>query len=76
MGAVAGYVSRWIVPGAPHEGLLQTVLIGMGGLLLGTGAASFVGFASLGEASFRGIILACAGSAIILWVMRRREAQS
>jgi uncharacterized membrane protein YeaQ/YmgE (transglycosylase-associated protein family) len=65
LGLIAGALGRLIVPGRQRMGIVLTILVGIGGALVG-GA---VGDVILGRPG--GFILAVLCSALIVWVMSR-----
>jgi uncharacterized membrane protein YeaQ/YmgE (transglycosylase-associated protein family) len=74
IGALAGALAKWIMPGRDPGGCLVTVLLGIGGALLAGFIGNAVGWYSQGQAG--GFIAATLGAILILWIyrmiMRRR----
>lgn len=65
-GLIVGALGRLAIPGRDPMGIGLTILVGIGGSLLG----GFVGRALFGSDG-GGFILAVAGAALIVWLMRR-----
>lgn len=68
IGAVAGYIAKWIMPGDAHEpkGLLMTTLLGVVGAFVFTILGSALGL--YGANSAVGLIGAVLGALITLFV--------
>jgi uncharacterized membrane protein YeaQ/YmgE (transglycosylase-associated protein family) len=65
-GLVVGALGRLAIPGPNPMTLGMTILVGIGGALLG----GLVGRALFGEDG-GGLLLAVAGAALIVWLMQR-----
>ena len=65
-GLVVGALGRLAIPGPNPMTLGMTILVGIGGALLG----GLVGRALFGEDG-GGLLLAIAGAALIVWLMQR-----
>jgi uncharacterized membrane protein YeaQ/YmgE (transglycosylase-associated protein family) len=74
IGAVAGALAKWIMPGKDPGGCLVTVALGIAGALLAGFIGNSVGWYSQGQAG--GFIAATLGAIVILFLyrllMRRR----
>jgi uncharacterized membrane protein YeaQ/YmgE (transglycosylase-associated protein family) len=70
IGIIAGYLGRLLMPGKQKMGFLQTMLLGMGGSLVGgiLGSLIFEGDLDLSAAGFIGSII---GVLIVLFIMER-----
>lgn len=70
MGLIAGFIARWIMPGAQPMGWLQTMVLGVVGSFVGgtLGAMIFGGSLDLSAAGLIGSII---GALIVLWAMRQ-----
>ena len=70
-GLVVGALGRLAIPGPNPMSIGKTILVGMGGSLLG---------GLVGQLLFRGggggLILAVLGAALIVWLLERREQRA
>jgi uncharacterized membrane protein YeaQ/YmgE (transglycosylase-associated protein family) len=57
IGIVIGIIARLLMPGRQHIGLLMTVLLGVGGALVGGIVASAIGEGDIFELNFIGTIV-------------------
>lgn len=57
IGIVIGIIARLILPGRQHIGVLMTVLLGIGGALVGGIVASAIGEGDIFELNFIGTIV-------------------
>lgn len=64
-GLIVGAVARLIIPGRQAMGIAVTIVVGIGGSLLG----GWVGQVLFGRPG--GFILAVAASALIVWLLKR-----
>jgi uncharacterized membrane protein YeaQ/YmgE (transglycosylase-associated protein family) len=70
VGLVAGGLARFIMPGRTPMGCLLTVLIGIGGALLGGFIGAQLGFGDFTGFNIRSMFLAVLGSILLLAVYR------
>ena len=69
VGLLAGLVAKAIVPGSAPGGIIMTVLLGIGGALLGGFLAVTLGFGPDAQTfDLRTILIAIAGAVLILVV--------
>ena len=68
IGAVAGVLGKWIMPGKDPGGFIVTILLGIAGALLAGFIGQAVGFYSAGEGE--GWIGATVGAIILLAIYR------
>jgi uncharacterized membrane protein YeaQ/YmgE (transglycosylase-associated protein family) len=75
VGLLAGLTARFALPG-PDGGCALTVLIGLGGALLGGLLATYLGFGGLSGFDWRSLIIAALGAILLLMLLRvlRRPA--
>lgn len=70
MGLIAGFIARWIMPGAQPMGWLQTMVLGVIGSFVGGTLAAMI-FAQSLDLSAAGLIGSIIGALIVLWAMRQ-----
>ena len=70
-GLVVGALGRFAIPGPNPMSIGVTILVGIGGALLG----GVVGRLLFGE-NGGGMLLAVAGAALIVWLMERSRARA
>lgn len=68
IGAVAGILGKWIMPGKDPGGFIVTILLGIAGALLAGFIGQAVGFYSAGEGA--GWIGATVGAIVLLAIYR------
>jgi uncharacterized membrane protein YeaQ/YmgE (transglycosylase-associated protein family) len=68
IGAVAGILGKWIMPGKDPGGFIVTILLGIAGALLAGFLGQAVGFYSAGEGA--GWIGATVGAIVLLAIYR------
>lgn len=72
LGLIAGSLAKWILPGRDPAGCVFTILLGIGGSLLGGLIGSFVGWGAVtqGELDLRSIGIATVGAIVVLVIGR------
>jgi len=71
MGLIAGALGKWIMPGDDPGGIIVTILLGIGGALLGGWIGSLLGIGTVNSFSLGSILLAVAGALLILFLYRK-----
>ena len=71
MGLIAGALGKWIMPGKDPGGLVVTILLGIGGALLGGWIGSLLGIGTVNSFSIGSILLAVGGALILLFLYRK-----
>jgi uncharacterized membrane protein YeaQ/YmgE (transglycosylase-associated protein family) len=71
-GLVVGALGRLALPGPDPMGIGMTILIGVGGSLIG----GLVGRAIFGERAAPSMLLAVGGAALLVWLMRKRRPRT
>ncbi len=71
MGLIAGALGKWIMPGKDPGGIIVTILLGIGGALLGGWIGSLLGIGTVNSFSIGSILLAVGGALIILFLYRK-----
>lgn len=76
LGLIAGSLAKWILPGRDPAGCLFTILLGIGGALLGGLIGSYVGWGEVtqGTLDLRSIGIATVGAIVVLVVGRLLRA--
>jgi len=74
IGAIAGILGKWIMPGKDPGGFIVTILLGIAGALLAGFIGQAVGFYSAGEGA--GWIGATVGAIALLAVYRMVKSRS
>jgi len=69
-GLVAGAVAKFIMPGKDPGGFIVTILIGIVGAVVGGFIGSLLGFGTVNSFDLRSLLIAVAGSMIVLWGYR------
>lgn len=70
MGLIAGFIARWIMPGAQPMSWVQTMVLGVIGSFVGGTIAALIFGGGL-QLSAAGIIGSIIGALIVLWAMGR-----
>lgn len=65
-GLIAGGVTRWMMPGKSPLGIFGTMLLGMGGAVIGGIVGSLLGFGGISGFDIRSLITAIGGATILL----------
>ena len=71
-GLIVGALGRLAIPGPNPMGIGMTILIGIGGALLG----GIVGFLIFGRGFNGSFLLAVAAAALIVWLLQRNQNRS
>jgi uncharacterized membrane protein YeaQ/YmgE (transglycosylase-associated protein family) len=71
LGLVAGLLAKWIMPGPDRGGVLITILLGIGGAMLGGFIGRALGFGSVTGFNLASLVLAVGGAALILLAYRK-----
>ena len=76
MGLVVGVLAKWIMPGKDPGGIVVTILLGIGGALVGGFLSSILGLGDVSGFNLWSIVIATLGALLILYVHRRMRARS
>ncbi len=71
LGLVAGAIAKYIHPGDDPGGWIVTILIGIGGALVGGFIASALGLGVVSGFNLWSILIAVFGAVLLLWAYRR-----
>jgi uncharacterized membrane protein YeaQ/YmgE (transglycosylase-associated protein family) len=70
MGLIIGLLARFIMPGKDPGGIIITILLGVGGGLLGGYIGTLLGLGSVTGFDLKSILIATGGAVIILILYR------
>lgn len=70
LGLVAGALAKFIMPGKDPGGFIVTILIGIVGAVVGGFLGKFIGLGSVESFDLGGILIATAGSIVLLIIYR------
>jgi len=70
LGLIVGLLARFIMPGRQRGGLNITVLLGIGGALLGGYLGSVLGIGTVSGFDIKSILIATGGAILILLLFR------
>lgn len=71
LGLVAGILAKLIMPGKDPGGIIITILLGVGGALLGGFIGTQLGFGSVSGFDLRSVAIAVGGAMLLLFLNRR-----
>ncbi len=70
LGLIVGLLARFIMPGRQRGGVIITVLLGIGGALLGGYLGSALGIGTVSGFDIKSILIATGGAILILLLFR------
>ncbi len=70
VGLIAGGVAKLLVPGKDRGGLIVTIIVGIGGALVGGYLGTLIGFGDFQGFDIRSLALAIGGAVLLLLLMR------
>ncbi len=70
MGLIVGLLARFIMPGKDPQGFIITILLGIGGGLLGGYLGTVLGLGTVTGFDLKSILIATGGAIIILLIYR------
>ncbi len=70
LGAIAGAIAKWIMPGDDPGGFIVTILLGIAGALIGGFIASAIGLGGVEGFSIGSVIIAILGAILLLFLYR------
>jgi uncharacterized membrane protein YeaQ/YmgE (transglycosylase-associated protein family) len=74
LGLVVGVLAKWIMPGPDPGGIVVTILLGIGGSVVGGFLGSLLGLGSVSGFNLGSLVLAVLGALGLLWGHRRLRA--
>jgi uncharacterized membrane protein YeaQ/YmgE (transglycosylase-associated protein family) len=66
IGIVIGVIARLILPGRQHIGFLMTILLGIGGAVVGGVVASAIGEGDIWELNFVGTVVGVVAAVLLI----------
>lgn len=70
LGLIAGLLAKFIMPGRDPGGIIITILLGIGGALVGGFLGTQLGFGGLSGFDLRSMAIAVGGAVLMLFVYR------
>ena len=70
LGLIAGVLAKFIMPGRDPGGLIITVLLGIGGAVVGGFIGTQLGFGDISGLDLRSLAIAVGGGVLLLFVYR------
>lgn len=71
LGAIAGIIAKWLMPGRDPGGIIITILLGIAGALVGGFIASALGLGGVAGVDIWSVILAVLGAILLLFIYRQ-----
>lgn len=75
MGLVVGLLAKFIMPGKDPKGFIITILLGIGGGLLGGYLGTVLGLGTVSGFDLKSILIATGGAIIILLIFRALKSK-
>jgi uncharacterized membrane protein YeaQ/YmgE (transglycosylase-associated protein family) len=69
-GFIAGFLAKWIMPGRDPRGFIITILLGIGGAVVGGIIGTQLGFGPVSGFNFPSFCIAVVGAMVLLWLYR------
>jgi len=70
LGLIAGVLAKFIMPGRDPGGIIITILLGIGGAVVGGFIGTQLGFGDISGLDLRSLALAVAGGVLLLFLYR------
>ncbi len=70
LGLIAGALAKFIMPGRDPGGIIITILLGIGGAVVGGFLSTLVGFGDISGFDIRSLAIAIIGAIVLLAVYR------
>lgn len=71
LGLVAGILAKLVMPGKDPGGIIITILLGIGGAVVGGFLGTLVGFGNVSGFDLRSVAIAVGGAVLLLFLHRR-----
>ena len=65
-GLIAGVVAKFLMPGRDPGGIIVTILLGIGGAIVGGFVATYFGFGGMNGFDVRSLVIAIGGAMLLL----------
>ena len=65
-GLIAGVVAKFLMPGRDPGGIIVTILLGIGGAIVGGFVATYFGFGGMNGFDIRSLVIAIGGAMLLL----------
>jgi uncharacterized membrane protein YeaQ/YmgE (transglycosylase-associated protein family) len=75
LGLVAGLLAKLIMPGKEASGIVITILLGIGGAILGGFIGTRIGFGDVSGFDIHSLALAVGGAVLLLYLYRLLKAK-
>jgi len=70
LGLIAGVLAKFIMPGRDPGGIIITILLGIGGAVVGGVIGTQLGFGDISGLDLRSLAIAAGGGVLLLFVYR------
>ena len=74
-GLIAGALAKWIMPGKDPGGIVVTILLGIGGAIIGGFIASLLGLGTVSGFNLWSLLVALGGALLLLFGYRQMKAR-
>ena len=74
-GLIAGALAKWIMPGKDPGGIVVTILLGIGGAIIGGFIASLLGLGTVDGFNLWSLLVAIGGALLLLFGYRQMKAR-
>ena len=71
LGLVAGILAKLVMPGKDPGGIIITILLGIGGAVVGGFLGTLIGFGNVSGFDLRSVAIAVGGAVLLLFLHRR-----
>jgi uncharacterized membrane protein YeaQ/YmgE (transglycosylase-associated protein family) len=74
-GLIAGLLAKWIMPGQDPGGIVVTILLGIGGAVVGGFVASLLGLGTVTGFNLWSLLVAIGGASLLLFGYRQLKSR-
>ena len=75
LGLIAGVLAKWIMPGRDPGGIVVTILLGIGGAIIGGFIASLLGLGTVSGFNLWSLLIAIGGALLLLFGYRQLKSR-
>ena len=75
LGLIAGALAKWIMPGRDPGGIVVTILLGIGGAIIGGFIASLLGLGTVSGFNLWSLLVAIGGALLLLFGYRQLKSR-